>query len=51
MPIVVTNVLNNLSVEIPVKNNNIAVQVCAAVDVINTTFGQDVLTCDIQQTQ
>jgi len=48
--IVVTNVLNNLSVRIPIKNNNVAVQVCAAVDVISSELlTVDGLSCDIQQ--
>jgi len=50
--IVITNVLNDLTINIPVKNNNIAVQVCAVVDVINLElFDVDTLTCDIQQQQ
>ena len=47
--IVVTDVLNNLSVDIDVKNNNIAVQVCAAVGVISEELLDGSLTCDIQQ--
>lgn len=47
--IVVTNVLNNLSIDIPIRNNNVAVQVCAAVEVISTQLLGDTLTCDIQQ--
>src|SRR5262245_15214083 len=34
--VVITNVLNNLSVDITVKNNNVAVQLCAAVQLLNT---------------
>jgi len=47
--IVIANVLNNLSVEIDVRNNNVAVQVCAAVNLINTILDGDRLTCTIQQ--
>jgi len=46
--IVITNVLNNLSVDVDVKNNNVAVQVCAVVDLLNTAVGTN-LTCSIQQ--
>ena len=46
--IVITNVLNNLSVDVDVKNNNVAVQVCAIVNVLNSTIGTN-LTCAIQQ--
>ena len=48
--IVLTNVLNNLSVDIDVKNNMVAVQVCAAVEIINTAlFDVNTLDCDIEQ--
>jgi hypothetical protein len=48
--IVITNLLNNLSIDVAVKNNNLAVQVCAVVEVINTAlFGGGTLTCEIQQ--
>lgn len=48
--IVITNLLNNLSVEVDVRNNNVAVQVCAIVELIDTDLlGGNVLTCDIQQ--
>jgi len=48
--IVITNLLNNLSVEIDVRNVNVAVQVCAAVELIsNRILTVDTLTCDIQQ--
>jgi len=46
--VVITNVLNNLSVDVDVKNNNVAVQVCAVVDLLNTAVGTN-LTCSIQQ--
>ena len=55
--VVITNVLNNLSIEIPVKNNNIAVQVCAVVSALNVilvTPGEPpaaVLTCELGQEQ
>ena len=48
--VVITNVLNNLSVEIPIRNNNVAVQVCAAVELINVELlTVDALTCRIEQ--
>jgi hypothetical protein len=52
--IIVTNVLNDLTVNIPIeiKNNNVAVQVCAAVEVISAELlTVDNLTCDIVQKQ
>ena len=48
--VVITNLLNNLSVNVEVKNNNIAVQVCAVVAALNTNVGTS-LTCDIPQSQ
>ncbi len=33
--VIVTNVLNNLSISIPVQNNHVGVQVCAAVTALN----------------
>ena len=41
--ITITNVLNNLSVDVTVKNNNVAVQVCAVVDVLNSTIGSSLV--------
>jgi hypothetical protein len=46
--IVITNLLNNLSVDIDVRNNNVAVQVCAIVQAITAVTGA-ALDCDIQQ--
>jgi len=48
--VVITNVLNNLSVDVTVRNNNVAVQICAVVDLLNgiLLFGNQ-LTCTIQQ--
>ena len=44
--VVITNVLNNLTVEVDVRNVNVAVQVCAAVNLLNTILvGGDFLTC------
>jgi len=34
--VVIFNVLNNLSISIPVQNNHVAVQVCAVVQALNT---------------
>ena len=48
--IVITNVLNNLSIDVDVKNNKVAVQVCAIVQALNTILAPAAsLTCDIQQ--
>jgi hypothetical protein len=44
----ITNVANNLSIRIPVQNNRVAVQVCAAVSALNTILvSPDRLTCTI----
>lgn len=48
--VVITNVLNNLSIDVDVRNNKIAVQVCAIVELLNTTLtGGNEFTCEIQQ--
>jgi hypothetical protein len=47
--VVITNLLNNLSVDVDVRNNNVAVQVCAAVQALNTILVGQVLTCEIEQ--
>ena len=48
--VILTNVLNNFTVSIPVQNNNVAVQVCAIVDALNLqVLTVDQLTCQIQQ--
>jgi len=48
--VVITNVLNNLSIDVDVKNNNVAVQVCAVVLLLNTILaGGNELTCTIEQ--
>lgn len=46
--ILITNVLNNLSVTVTVKNVSIAAQVCAVVNVLNQNIGTS-LTCTIQK--
>ena len=46
--IVITNLLNNLSVDVDVRNNKIAAQVCAVVQVLNDSIGTS-LTCEVQQ--
>jgi SLT domain-containing protein len=46
--VVITNLLNNLSVDVSVQNNQVAVQVCAAVNAINTIISET-LTCAIRQ--
>jgi hypothetical protein len=48
--VVITNVLNNLSIDVDVRNNKIAVQVCAIVEALNTILdGGNELTCTIEQ--
>jgi hypothetical protein len=49
--IVIVDVLNDLSITIPIKNNNIAVQVCAAVDILSTDLLGIPLTCEVVQQQ
>jgi hypothetical protein len=44
----ITNVLNGLSISIPVQNNNVAVQVCAVVTALNTLIAPTSLTCAVQ---
>ena len=46
--VVITNLLNNLSIDVDIRNNNVAVQVCAVVNALNAQIGTQ-LTCDIQQ--
>src|SRR5213592_2081848 len=46
--VVITNLLNQNSVDISVRNNSIAVQICAAVSAINTLGGIS-LSCQIRQ--
>lgn len=44
----ITNVANNLSIRIPVQNNRVAVQVCAAVSALNSILlSPDRLTCAV----
>jgi hypothetical protein len=45
--IVIRNVLNGLHVNVNVSNNRVALQVCAAVNAINTIIAPTVLTCRI----
>lgn len=47
--VVITNVLNNLSIEVDVRNINVAVQVCAIVNLLGTILTVDDLTCTIEQ--
>jgi hypothetical protein len=47
--VIITNVLNNLHIDVDVKNVKVAVQVCAIVNVLNTILDGDRLTCFIQQ--
>lgn len=46
----IVNTLNNLTVSIPVKNNNVAVQICAVVNILNTNVGT-ALTCQVTLVQ
>jgi hypothetical protein len=47
--VVINNVLNNLSIDVDVRNVNVAVQVCAIVNALNTILDGDRLTCTIEQ--
>jgi hypothetical protein len=47
--VVITNVLNDLSVDVDVHNNKVAVQICAVVNLINTILDGQTLTCEIGQ--
>jgi hypothetical protein len=49
--VVITNLLNNLSVDVDVTNNKVAVQVCAIVEAIDVDLfpGVNALECRIQQ--
>ncbi len=48
--VVITNLLNNNTVDIDVRNINAAVQVCAVVELINAAlFDVNTLDCDIKQ--
>lgn len=47
--VVINNVLNNLSIDVDVRNVNVAVQVCAVVNLLNTILDGDRLTCTIEQ--
>ena len=46
--IVITNLLNNLSIDVDVKNNKVAIQVCAVVTALSALVATP-LRCDIQQ--
>jgi len=47
--VIITNLLNNLSIDVDVKNNKVAVQVCAVVAVLGTILPGSSLDCDIVQ--
>jgi hypothetical protein len=53
--VVINNVLNDLEIEVEIKNVNVALQVCAVVSDINAILVDDegdsiaFLTCEIQQ--
>lgn len=50
MTVVITNVLNHLSISIAVQNKKVPVQMCAIVELINAElFSVDTLDCDIRQ--
>jgi hypothetical protein len=42
--VVITNLLNNLTIDIDVRNVNVAAQICAAVLAVQTN-----VTCEVQQ--
>ena len=46
--VIITNLLNNLSVDVDVRNNNVAVQVCAVVTALSSLVSTP-LSCEIQQ--
>jgi hypothetical protein len=46
--IVIRNVLNGLHVNVNVSNNHVALQVCAAVNAINTIIAPTTLTCSVR---
>ena len=48
--VIVSDSLNDV-VDVEVKNNNIAVQVCAVVDVLSTELFDGDLTCTVEQRQ
>ena len=47
--VVIRNVLNHNTLRINVRNNDVALQVCAQVDVINTILGFQTLLCRVKQ--
>jgi hypothetical protein len=47
--VIINNVLNNLSIDVDVRNVKVAVQVCAVVNLLNTILDGDRLTCTIAQ--
>jgi hypothetical protein len=47
--VIINNVLNNLSIDVDVRNVNVGVQVCAVVNLLNTILDGDRLTCTINQ--
>jgi len=55
--IVITNLLNDLTIDIDVKNNNVALQVCAVVNALNAILVDDdntvagILVCNVEQNQ
>jgi hypothetical protein len=49
--IVIRNVLNGLHIRVNVKNNNVAVQVCAIVQALNSITTADKFRCRILQSQ
>ena len=46
--VVITNLLNHNVVSVDVRNNNVAVQVCAVVTALSTLVSTP-LSCDVQQ--
>jgi hypothetical protein len=48
--VIIRNVLNGLHIRVTVTNNNVAVQVCAVVQALNSIILPTRLTCAIRQT-
>ena len=50
--VAITDLLNNTTVNVPVRRNNVAVQICAVVELIDVTLlGLNALKCEIEQEQ
>jgi hypothetical protein len=47
--VIITDVLNNNTVTIELKNINVAVQLCAIVELLDASDGDNDVTCTLQQ--